>query len=168
MIDVETTGLTPENNDVIELGAIRIHNGQVVDEYTSLLIPNRDVPDSVQKLTGISMSMLNEKGMESKEAFEDFCSFIGSDLLVSHNIPFDLSFLNMMSKRYDMPLLENSTEDTFRIAKKVLYNLGRYRLSDVADHLGVESVQQHRALADCYVTFEVYEKLRKVKVNENS
>ena len=168
VIDVETTGLIPENNDVIELGAIRIQNGQVIDEYTSLLVPSMDVPDSVQKLTGISMRMLEENGVEPKRAFEDFCAFIGSDLLVSHNIPFDLSFLNMLCKRYDMPLLENDTEDTFRIAKKALYSLGRYRLGDVAEHLGIEIIQQHRALADCHVTFEVYEKLRKIKVNENS
>lgn len=168
VVDVETTGLTPENNDVIELGAIRIQKGRVIEEHSSLVIPSRDVPDSVQKLTGISTQMLKELGVEPKEAIEAFCSFIGNDLLVSHNIAFDLSFLNEMCKRYDMALLENETEDTFRIAKKILYNLGRYRLSDVAEHLGVAQEQQHRALADCHVTFGVYEKLLEIKVNENS
>lgn len=176
VIDLETTGLKPETADIIELGALRVREGQVIEEYSTLIKTSQAVPDSVVQLTGITTDLLQAEGKPAEVALEEFAAFVGQDLVLSYNIPFDLSFVQAAYQKIGKEPMTNPTKDIFKLATKQLYWLGRYRLYDVAVYFEIEQRQQHRALADCYLAFQIYERLiqlekeedkAKTKLNEN-
>ena len=88
VIDLETTGLDENEHEIIELGAIRIRNGQIVDKFQCLVCPNNEIPDFISKLTGITNDMVENEGIELKQALIQFVAFIGNDMIVGHNIDF--------------------------------------------------------------------------------
>lgn len=154
VIDLETTGFVPEYCDIIEFGALRVRDGQVVAEFQQLCDPGYEIDDFITAKTGISTKML--AGMPAPDSVIDsFLDFIGDDVLVGHNVNYDINFL------YDVSAgrLSNDFVDTLRYARHYLRDLKHHRLADLATHFEIHVPNAHRAIADCNTTKHVYESL---------
>ena len=163
VFDLKTTGLVSTKDEIIEMAAIRVFSDQTVEEFSCLVQPERDIPDDIQKLTGITEKLASEAGLPLKEALFRLCTFLGTERLVCWNTPFDLAFLQVNCSRCGLPVPKNKADDAMRLARKIIKNLPDYRLTTAAQYYGLDSSGAHRALRDCYLTHAVYNKL-----NENS
>lgn len=154
VIDTETTGLSPYWDEIIEIGMLRVRNGEIVDRYSQLIKPQYEIDEFITELTGITNEMV--AGMPSIDKVKDeVLSFIGGDIIVGHNTSFDLRFLNA---GFDTDI-ENEYVDTLQFARKVYPELGHHRLEDLATYLNLSN-NEHRALADCVTTQELYEAIK--------
>jgi DNA polymerase III epsilon subunit family exonuclease len=159
VIDVETTGFKPEEGHVIvELAAQKIQGQTVVEQYQTLVQTDRPLgPDNVL-FNGISAELLAAEGKLGQDIFPAFRTFLGPAVLIGHNIPFDLSFLNKHFSLLGLPPLTNNVLDTLLLARKYLI-LPSYSLESVARYLQVPQPTAHRALADVETTRQVFLKL---------
>lgn len=157
VVDIETTGLSPTEDTIIELAALRVRNHQVVASYSQLINPQRPISSFIRQLTGIDDAMVKDQPTLC-EAAALFVSFIGNDILVGHNIArFDALFLN-----HQIPYLSQSYKviDTLMIARKVLKGCcPNMKLSTIADFFSLEQEGAHRALNDTIITQACYEKM---------
>ena len=152
VIDLETTGLSAATCDIIEIGILKIRSGKVVDTYCQLVHPSHPISSFITHLTGIDNSMVaNSPTIET--VLPSMLAFIGNDLLVGHNMKFDLSFLLKHVS------LTNAYSDTLHMAQKRFPQLSHHRLSDLQSYLHL-SKNTHRSLADCQTTYELYEYMK--------
>lgn len=158
VIDLETTGLDPLENRIIEFGAVQVRNGKVTETYSQLIRITEPLSQEIEKLTGITVELLEKEGVAEKEGLDAFLEFIGEDQLLLYNASFDMNFLIQACLRYGYPTPENHCMDVLPLAKKKIRLMPNYKLSTVANHLGLEK-QEHRALADCMLTKAVFVKL---------
>ena len=161
IMDIETTGLRTAEDEIIELAAIKIVNGIEVDSFSSLISVQKVVPEIITKLTGITPEMLNCQGKELKSALKEFLDFIGKNKIISHNLSFDMLFLQKACKKCGYPTIMNPSEDTVKIARKKLDDVPDCKLATLASYFGLEK-QKHRALDDCRLLFQIYEKILKI------
>lgn len=161
VIDIETTGLDENNDEIIELGAIRIEDGKMKEQFQCLIQTEDKLPDFIIKLTGITDEMLEKKGVLLEDGLMKFISFIGDDTLVGHNIEFDIKFIQSALKEIGMPELSNLNLCTLNLAKQLLPNAKRYSLKSLIQYLGIKSAGEHRSLADCENVYRLYEMLYK-------
>lgn len=153
-LDLETTGLSPEKDHIIEVGAVRFQNGKKVGELSILINPGSLLPEFITELTGIDDQMLvNERSFD--QVADEILTFLGDSPLVGHNILFDYSFLKTHFKRQNISF-ETKAIDTFVIAKKVLKEQKSKRLSSLTEYYGIDLTNAHRALADATATAELY------------
>ena len=157
VIDTETTGLSHYNNEIIEIAAIRIENGKIIDQFQTLVKPHNVISPNITRITGITNEMV-KNSPDILNVLPDFLKFIGDSPLIGHNITFDLRFLNS----YLEENLTNSLADTMLIARKKLPNLDNHKLETIVRHLNITDHQDHRALSDCNITNKVYEQLSKL------
>ena len=158
VLDVETTGLNPQTDEVLEIAAQRCQGKAVLAEYETLIKPNMIVPKEVIAVHGLTNELLAAEGKDPSKVFAEFREFVGDAIIVAHNAPFDVSFLNESFKRYKVAQFDNRIIDTIEIAKKYLI-LASYKLSNVAAYLKVPQVSAHRSLVDVITTREVFFKL---------
>ena len=146
-IDVETTGLDPKNDRIIEIGAVRFSNGNAIKEYSSLVNPGLPLPRNIVQLTGIQ-----DKDVACAPKFESIASavleFIADMPLCGHQIEFDINFINAELKRLGKPKILAPEIDTALLSRVVTPSIARYSLKHVSRALGVELSNAHRALAD--------------------
>ena len=161
-IDLETTGLDPSSDRIIEFGALRVENGTVTGRFSQLVQCGVRLPASVRELTGISDGMLAEEGIPEKEALARFLQFIGRDPLVGYNLPFDMEFLRAACARYGGTLPANRCTDLLQIARRRVFGLSSYKLPALAAYFSLSVVAAHRALADCELLVQVYLKLNEL------
>ena len=159
VIDLETTGFSPEYNDIIELGALRVRDGKEVDSFSRLVRPFKPIPPKITALTGITEEMTRMDGCDLAEALRSFAQFIGEDALVAHNAGFDLSFLNAACRRIGLPALTNRVLDTLPLSRRLLGDVDSHKLGDLADYFGFRVSEGHRVLLDCRMTQMLYAKL---------
>lgn len=171
VVDTETTGLSTDTCGLIEVSALRVRNSKVQDTFSTLIRPpwrevqrNGEwtegyVDDFIQGLTGITNEMLEDAPLP-EEALPLVEEFLGDDLLLGHNVGFDMAFLYDSFEKYLSRPCKNDSLDHLRISRKLLPELAHHRLGDVAAALGVPYEGAHRALADCWITYGCYEKLR--------
>lgn len=152
-LDLETTGLDPERDAVIEIGAIRFMGARIEGTWHQLVNPGRPLPAFISQLTGIDDAMLSNAPRFST-VLEDLQAFVGDLPILGHNISFDLSFL----RRKGLFQL-NQTIDTYDLASVLMPSAGRYRLDVLASTLGVLPQQHHRALEDARTTHQIYLRL---------
>lgn len=153
-VDLETTGLDPNTDTILELGAARFSDGQVLETFSQVVNPDRPVSRFIQQLTGISQQEA-ELAPPLADVAAAFRRFIGDHPLVGHNIGFDTSFLRSHNLyRF------NDQIDTWELAVILLSGLPSYKLGRVAEHLGIDLVDAHRAFADAEATMHVFEALR--------
>jgi DNA polymerase-3 subunit epsilon/ATP-dependent DNA helicase DinG len=152
-LDLETTGLDPARDAVIEIGAVRFRGPRVEAEWTSLVNPGRPVPRFVAQLTGIDDSMLSA-APRLASVLGPLREFVGDDPVLGHSIRFDLSFLQPRGL-----LLDNMALDTYDLASVLLPSAARYRLASLASELGIPSPVIHRAMPDAHTTRAVYLRL---------
>jgi len=153
-IDVETTGLRPLNQRIIEIALYRYRGGQLVERFETLLNPGREVPAFITTLTSIQNEDVEfAPGFES--VAENVIEFIGDALLVGHNVRFDISFMNAELKRANCEPLVNERLDTLTLAVRYLNNVRKPNLDRVASALGLEPRTTHRAGGDARITAEI-------------
>lgn len=165
VIDIETTGLSPQTDKIIEIAAIKITNNNVVDSFQKLIKPPNPVSDIISKLTGITNEMLSNADNIHNVLFE-FRKFIGNETLIGHNANFDINFLYDNSvKHLGIPLC-NDYFDTLYYARKLLPDYPNHRLQYIATQLNIEVTEAHRALNDCFTTHHCYQKLKMIGCNK--
>lgn len=164
LVDIETTGLSPRNDEIIEIGAIKVKENKVVDTYESLIRVNQSLNPFITKLTGITNEML-QQGEDPMQVLEDFIDFTGKEIIMGHNVNFDINFIYDKCAFYLDTYLRNDFVDTMRIAKKVLPNCKNYKLSTLAQMFHIDYQNAHRGLKDVEITYEVYNKLKEYAKN---
>ena len=152
-LDLETTGLDPTLDAVIEIGAVRFHGGRVEAEWSSLVNPGRPLPPYIMQLTGITDAMLASAPRLSR-VLPELIEFVADLPLLGHNIAFDLRFLERHT-----PFRQNLAMDTYDLASVILPTAGRYRLSSLAQALGVLPRAAHRGLEDARTTHQIFVRL---------
>ena len=160
VIDLETTGHSPENKDkIIEIGMVVIKNDEIIDKRNTLLNPNKSIPPFITNLTNITNDdvkdapVFHEKADKVIELFKD-------SYLIAHNVPFDMGFLNFELENNGRPILRNPVIDTVELSRILFPKAPGYKLSQLADYLDIEHDDPHRALSDAIVTAELFLKLK--------
>ena len=158
IVDIETTGLSPEWDDIIEIGAIKYSNGEEIERFQSLIqpLPYKDgtfVSDFITELTGITNEML-ATAPKTEEVISAFSEFIGDQTIVGYNVSFDINFLyDNFLKILGKPM-RNNYIDLMRMARKLYPEMKHHRLKDMSKHYSIVNEQEHRAIADCIATSE--------------
>lgn len=160
VFDLETTGLSPYKDDIIEIGAVKVNKeGRIVDSFTTLVKPSQPVSDFIQNLTGISNEML-EEAPSIYVALPRFAIFAGDAILVGHNVTFDIAFIQQKAKIYKDMNFINPYIDTLSLTRKKYPNLKSYKLQDLIKEFNLKTFAAHRALADVVATQQLYERLK--------
>lgn len=149
-LDLETTGLRPEHDTIIEIGAVKFGEDEVLETWSSLVNPQRPIPHKITQLTGITEAEANQSPTLSS-VLSPLRSFVKDYPIVGHNVSFDLGFL----KRHNL-FLDNPTIDTFELAGILLPHAARYSLGTLADALGITFPTRHRALDDALATKDLF------------
>lgn len=164
-LDVETTGLRPLHQRITEVAAIRFKDGQVTDRYSCLVNPERRIPVSIAKLTGITDADVVGAPLFAAVA-DGLLDFLGHGPVVGHNVRFDLGFVNAELKRIGKPPLGNATIDTISLAHRLIPGLRKPTLERVAKALGLVPGRLHRAEADAELTGLVADRLARGAVQQ--
>lgn len=156
VFDLETTGAKTPPCRITEIGAYRVKNGKIVGEFQTLLNPETAIPPFISQLTGITDRMV--KGAPKfREVARDFLDFIGDAVLVAHNAPFDLRFLNHeIGRMYEDYSVANQHLCTVQLSRKLLPHIENHRLKTVAAHYSISLVNHHRASDDARATAHIF------------
>ena len=161
VFDLETTGVSPYNDEVIEISAVKARKGKVVEEFSELVNPKRTIPFAASRVNNITDDMVSDAPFFD-EVLRHFLEFVGEDVLVGHNIQsFDMKFIYRDCERYFHQLITNDYVDTLILAKRCFPEWRHRRLGDLADYYGISTRGAHRALADCRMNQRVFELLGK-------
>ncbi len=165
IFDIETTGLDSSYDEVIEIGAIKVKNNKIVSKFNSLVKPKNEIDEYITELTGITNEMVKD-APTIEEILPDFMNYIGNDILIGHNVNFDINFIydNLYRNKFDV--LTNDFIDTMRISRKLLPELPHHRLIDLAKYFKIDSTNNHRSLKDCEITMNVYENLKEIALQK--
>lgn len=155
VFDTETTGLDPKLNRVVEIGGIRFDGRGIAARFNVLVNPGVPMPSEVTKINGITDDMLRGQPASSV-ALPDFLRFIGESVLIAHNAPFDVSFINEELARIGLPALKNRVIDTRIFAKETFPNLPKYALQELAVRFHIDVMDAHRAEDDARVCMELF------------
>ena len=159
VFDLETTGVSPQTDKVIEISAIKVRNEQAVGEFSSLVNPMRSIPYGATRVNGITDEMVADKPVFEK-VLGDFLDFVEDDILVGHNIhDFDMKFIHRDCEAFFRMFLGNDYIDTLPLARKCLPQLGHHKLTDLAMYYKISINGAHRALNDCRMNQLVFERL---------
>lgn len=162
LVDIETTGLSPIYDDIIEIGAIKVKNNQMIDSYNQLIKIDRNLPEMITELTGITDEML-KTGKLPQIVLEEFVEFVKDDVIIGHNVNFDLGFLQNKCKKYLGYNLSNDYIDTLFLARRLVPNSINHKLGTLAKLFNISYEGAHRGLKDVEITYELYNKLREIK-----
>lgn len=163
VIDVETTGLSPERDEIIEIGAIKVHEKHVESTFQALIKIERKIPKQISELTGLTDELLQVEGRSLKEVLLEFLSFVEGLPVVAHHGDFDYDFLRENCKRYELPLFSNRCVDTLSIAKRHVQEVPNYKLETLLDYFNISVKRLHRSLDDCFATMQLYQKLNEIR-----
>lgn len=153
--DTETTGLDPRACRVVELGGVRFDSRGIAARFNTLIDPGVPMPAEVTRINGITDAMLSGQP-KADAALADFLRFSGNAVLVAHNAPFDVSFINEELVRLGKPALKNRVVDTRVFARDMFPGLPNYKLQDLAARFGIKAIDAHRAEDDARVCMELF------------
>lgn len=190
VIDIETTGLDPEVCEILEIGAVRVRNGKPVEQFHSFVYPILSdddfydyddddkeiklsledavanyIPPFIQRLTGITPDMLME-APHVDEVLNNLTAFIGNDILIGHNVNFDINFIYDALERFNNKTLENDFVDTLRLSRKAFPTLPHHTMKYLSTALDLQHASTHRTTGDCLACLDVFEKCKEVAVQE--
>lgn len=154
VFDLETTGLSPENNQIIEIGAIKYADGVEQERFHTYVNPEFHIPEEATRINGINDQTVKDAPTIYK-AIKMFLDFIGDNYLVAHNSTFDMSFIQTQINQLSLDLINNKVIDTLALSRQELNDLPNYKLTTIKKYLNIE-VGSHNALDDCYVTAQLY------------
>lgn len=161
LFDLETTGTSTTSDEVIEISAVKVRKGKVVEEFSELVNPGRMIPYAASRVNHIADDMVADApGFD--EVLEKFLHFAGNDVLVGHNIQrFDMQFLYRDCEKYYAKTISNDYVDTLVLAKVCFPAWKHRRLEDLANYYVISTDGAHRALNDCRMNQQVFEHLGK-------
>ncbi len=163
-LDIETTGLDPRDDEIIEIAAIRVVNGDVTEEFSEFVKPQGPVPNFIKVLTHITDAQL-ASGLPVEQALRRLQAFLGDAPVVCHNTPFDVGFINHHLERIGQPKLFNPTRDTLELARIYLPFIRDQKLGTVCEFFGIEIESAHRAIHDARATAQLFAKLTDLILN---
>ncbi len=155
VFDLEMTGLSAENNRIIEIGALHVRDGKMADTMVTLVNPHVPISPIVVRMTKITDAML-QHGKEEDVAVPELIDFIGSDIIVGHSVAYDFRFIKQWAVEHKVPL-ELWSCDTLMLAQKLLPEEQSKRLSALCKYFKVPRIHAHRALDDAIETWQVFE-----------
>lgn len=161
VVDVETTGLDIENDQIMSIGAVKDEDGHQQELYR-LVNNGQPIPEKISELTGINEELIVEHGVSLKGALSALREFIGNNVLISYNANFDRHFLQKACDKVEIPRLDNVFADLMRAVKKHDLFLDNYRLSTVLDHYQIKNQHPHNSLADAEAEYQLAMKLIKI------
>ena len=151
-IDVETTGLSPVYNELIEISAIKYEKAKKKDTFSTLIKPKKEISDTITNITGITNEMV-KNAPNIEQVMPKLIDFIGEYPIVAHNANFDYSFLQNNSQK---SFSKNKVIDTVAISRKMLPSLPNHKLNTVSKYIGIEEDGFHRAEFDCECCAKIY------------
>ncbi len=155
VFDIETTGLNSHTNKIIEIGAVKIKAGRIIDRYSQLINPGISIPYHITEITSITNEQVaNQPKID--EVIGKFVDFIGDAVLVAHNAPFDMGFIKRDIKEYLNIDLGNSVIDTLQMARDLFPDFKKYGLGDLNKSLGLALEKHHRAVDDSQATANMF------------
>ena len=158
IFDVETTGFNPGSGDsIIEIGAVKVKDGEIIEEFSELIDPKVPLNQTIIDITGITDEMLKGKPSE-EEVIKNFLNFIEGAVLIAHNAKFDMSFLDMAITKYKFLKINNPVIDTLELSRKLYPEHNRHSLSHLVKRFNVEFEEDshHRALYDAIATSKIF------------
>lgn len=157
VFDIETTGLTPANERITEIGAIKIKNLEITDRFSTFVNPEKPIPSEITRLTGITDDMVADAPLEA-EAVKSFMEFCGDSPVCAHNAKFDVSFIKSAAFRMGTEFT-NSYVDTLQIARAHLKGLKNHKLDTIAKYYNLGDFNHHRAVADAEMLYLIYKQM---------
>ena len=160
LFDLETTGISCKTDEVVEISALKVENGLVVDEFSTLVNPGIPIPYYASEVNGITDDMVADApGFVTVLA--EFAAFAGDEILVGHNInTFDMKFIQRDAEKYFDKVFGNDYIDTLVLARAYLPELSHHTLSDLARYYHISTKGAHRALNDCKMNQRIFESLK--------
>ena len=163
VLDIETTGTSPEKDEIIEVGALKIEADTVTEEFSMLIQIKGEIPIEIQKLTGITEQELQSQGRPLDEVLNKLFEFAGNRVIIGHNVMFDYNFIRIACRKLGIEMqLGTASKDTLALLRRKIKGVGSYQLEALMKHLGYEVSNAHRALPDCYLTYQLYQKLNEM------
>lgn len=162
ILDLETTGLDPDKDYIIEIGVIKVVDGKKADGYQCYVRQEKEIPEKISGLTGISNEELLLKGIDERKAVSELLEFIGGNTVLGYNIKFDISFINKACERHGIENSVKKTRDVMALARRKIEEIENYRLETVAKYFKIETKDLHRALSDCELVYRIYSKLNEI------
>jgi len=157
VFDIETTGLKAEQGHILEIGAVKLRGGAVVDRFSTFVNAGVKIPQNIVALTGITDDMLLDAPL-TREALQAFSGFVSGAVLVAHNASFDVGFIRTHGERFGISFDQPYT-DTLMLSRYLLWGAKNHKLDTVCELLGVSLAHHHRAVDDAEATAEVFVKL---------
>ncbi|MDB2036731.1 PolC-type DNA polymerase III [[Clostridium] symbiosum] len=154
VFDIETTGFSPLKNRIIEIGAVRVEEGRIVDKFSSFVNPDVPIPFEIEKLTGINDNMVLD-APKIDRVLPEFLEFCRGAVMVAHNAGFDISFIKENARQQGLEF-NPTVLDTVSLARVLLPNLNRFKLDTVAKELKINLANHHRAVDDAGATAEIF------------
>ena len=154
VFDIETTGLSNRNCKIIEIGAVKIKDGKVLDTLDFFVDPEEPIPPEITELTSITDDMVKGQ-IKEREAIEKFLDFAGDRLLIAHNANFDVGFIRIAADRHGIPF-ENTYLDTVGLSRYVNPELKKHKLDIIAEHYQLHDFHHHRASDDAEMLAEIF------------
>ncbi|WP_290776305.1 3'-5' exonuclease [Anaerofustis sp.] len=162
VIDIETTGLDPNENEIIEIGAIKVRNKEIISEYQTLVKPEKDtLSEKITDITGITSDMIKDK-RTIKEVVPEFDDFIKGEILLGHNVNFDINFLYDNYERKSNLHISNDYVDLLKISRKISPEFENHKLETLLKKFDIKQNQAHRAVSDCIDAYNCFEKYRNI------
>ena len=156
VFDIETTGFSAIYDKIIEIGAVKVENGNITDKFSVFVNPERPIPFRIEQLTGINDSMVMEADTIEK-VLPEFLEFSKGSIMVAHNAEFDMSFIINNATRMGIQC-DFTYADTVTLARALIPTIGKYKLDNVAKALGIPLEHHHRAVDDAGCTAKIFEK----------
>ncbi len=160
VLDLETTGLSFRTEKITEIGIMKVKDGEVIDEFSCFVNPEKPIPPKVVEVTNITDDMVKD-AETIEQVLPKVIEFIGDSVLVAHNADFDIGFLKYNAKQQGLSI-ENTYIDTLRLAKDLFPDYKKYKLGKIAENLGIVVEVAHRALDDVDTTVKVFRHMLKM------
>ena len=162
VFDIETTGLSQKKNKIIEIGAVKVNDGEEIDRFSEFINPEEPIPYSIEQLTSITDEMVMHAPTVDV-ILPKFLEFCGDDIVVAHNAAFDTGFIKKNAKDLGMKF-DNTIMDTMTLSHVLLPELGKFTLDRVCKALNVKNEHHHRAVDDANATAKIFVKLYEMLV----
>ena len=154
VFDIETTGFNSVNDRIIEIGAVRVVEGEIKETFSEFVNPERPIPYKITQLTTITDDMVKDAGT-IEEILPQFLKFCEGSVLVAHNAGFDTGFIRENAKRLNLPY-DHTVVDTLGLARCLMGHLGKFTLDNICKHLNIILETHHRAVDDATATGKIF------------
>lgn len=158
VLDIETTGLDYKQSKITEIGAVKLKDGKIVEEFETFVNPQRPIPKEIVEITNITDDMVKD-APTIEEVLPKFLDFISDSILVAHNSSFDIPYINHFVEEMGLKM-ENKVIDTLEISREIYTSFPNHKLGTIASELGIEVIVAHRAIDDVKTTVKVFNKMQ--------